>query len=386
MSPLDAADWTFPVPIVYGPGRIEELPLLAARAGMRRPLLVTDRGSTQLPFIAAMMASLSRAGLDPALFAEISPNPNDHEVEAGRVAFEQSGRDGVIAVGGGSGMDGGKAISLVAGRGRPLWSFDFDLKPEGDGPAFVPVICVPTTSGTGAETESTAMVTDTARGIKGCVWHPEQKPRAALLDPNLTLGLPRNLTAWTGCDALTHAIEAFCVPSWHPLCDAASLEALRLIKGALPVAVRSPGDLEARGAMLVGSCLAGVGFLKGLGLVHAISHMVGAEYDTQHGLTNAILLPAVLRFNRDSIAGRVPLMCEALGLPDRTFPALETYVCDLMDSLEIPRGLAALGVRAEGAASLAAKAVKDPACLTNPRVTTEGEIEALIRSAVEEAR
>ncbi len=209
-SPLDAADWTLPIPIHYGRGRLAELGRICAHAGMRNPLVVTDRGSRDLPFIARATESLRAGGLEFAVFSEVAPNPADRDVEAGRAAYRAGGHDGVIAIGGGSGMDAGKAISLVAGNNRDLWSFDFDREPvpaEAEG-GFAPLVCMPTTAGTGAETESTAMITDSARAVKGCVWHPRHRPLAAILDPELTVGLPPNLTAWTGCDALVHAIEA----------------------------------------------------------------------------------------------------------------------------------------------------------------------------------
>ncbi|MFN5997597.1 MAG: iron-containing alcohol dehydrogenase, partial [Paracoccaceae bacterium] len=251
---------------------------------------------------------------------------------------------------------------------------------------FVPLLCVPTTSGTGAETESTAMITDTRRGIKGCVWHPAQKPFAALLDPELTIGLPRNLTAWTGCDALTHAIEAYCVPAFHPMCDGIALQALGMIYRALPQAVEAPASIPARGAMLTGSCLAGVSFLKGLGMVHAISHMVGAEFDTQHGLTNAVLLPAVLRFNAPAIRPKVAPMCRAMGLDGTDFETFYAAVCSLLDQCGIPRSLAEIGVTADRIESVAAKAMKDTAAGTNPRPFTLAEVTTLIQEALTHAR
>ncbi len=230
------------------------------------------------------------------------------------------------------------------------------------------------------------MITDTKRGIKGCVWHPRQKPVAAILDPAITVGLPNNLTAWTGCDALVHAIEAYCVPAWHPMCDGIALEALALIHRWLPRAVSTPDDIEARGAMLAGSCLAGVSFLKGLGLVHAISHMVGARYDTHHGLTNAVLLPTVLRYNAETIADKVPSMCWAMGLQGSDFTTLYGAVADLLDAFDIPSNLAALGVEKAAAADLAAKAFSDPATGTNPAPATAADIERLILEAIDKAR
>jgi alcohol dehydrogenase class IV len=384
MSLLDAQDWGFPVPIAYGPGRLSEIGGFAARAGMTRPLVITDRGSRDLPFIGGIQEHLRAAGLGSDVFADISPNPRDDEIAAGRAMFRQGGHDGIIAVGGGSGMDGAKAVGLVAANDCDLWIFDNDKPaPDMSGEApFPPIITVPTTAGTGAETESTAMITDTARMMKLCVWHPDMKPKISLLDPELTLGLPKNLTAWTGCDALVHAIEAYCVPGFHPMCDGIALEGLRLVARWLRPAVAEPGDIEARGGMLVGSCLAGIAFLKGLGLVHSISHMAGAEYDTHHGLTNAVTLPAVLRFNAPAIAGRVPQMAEAMGLEERSFEGFYGAICGVLDDLEIPRTLADIGVPLDSANRLAEKAFLDAATGTNPRAATVEEIRGVIEDAI----
>jgi alcohol dehydrogenase class IV len=285
-------------------------------------------------------------------------------------------------------MDAGKAISVVLNSPRDLWDFDYNLTPPAElsKADFVPLLCVPTTSGTGAETDSTAMITDTRQGIKGCVWHPAQKPFAALLDPELTIGLPRNLTAWTGCDALTHAIEAYVVPSFHPMCDGIALQALGMIYRALPLALESPTSIPARGAMQIGSCLAGVAFLKGLGMVHAISHMVGAEFDTQHGLTNAVLLPAVLRFNAPAIGPKAAPMCQAMGLEGNDFETLYAAVSRLLDHCGIPRSLTEIGVTADRIDSIAAKAMTDTAAGTNPRRFSLEEVKTVIETAMTHAR
>lgn len=381
-------DWGFPVPIAYGPGRLAGIGSACAQMGVRNPLVVTDRGSARLPFVAAMRERLSGEGLSSGLFADVSPNPRGTEIGAGAAQFRKGGHDAVIAIGGGSGMDAGKAVALTARSGVGLWDFEWEKPPAPVDPAaaFPPLICVPTTAGTGAETDSTAMVTDTGAGMKLCIAHPGLKPALALLDPELTLGLPRDLTAWTGVDALVHAIEALCVPDFHPLCDGAALEAMRLIGPNLPRAVADGADLPSRGAMLVGSCLGGIAFLKGLGLVHAISHMVGAEHDTHHGLTNAIVLPAVLRFNREAIAAQVEPMTQALGVKTGGFDALHGFICDLLDRLDIPKGLAAIGVTDPDIPGLAAKAMRDTAYGTSPRKATRGELETLIAEAVDGAR
>jgi len=388
MNLLEPQNWTFPVPVAYGPGRLKEIAALSKGAGMNRPLIITDRGSRDLPFIADVTRFLQEDGLVSDLYADISPNPRDDEIAAGREVYRAGGHDGIVAIGGGSGMDGAKAVCLVASNGLDLWSFDFD-KPSPDmtsQPSFPPLITVPTTAGTGAETESTAMVTETARMMKLCVWHPELKPTVALLDPEITVGLPASLTAWTGCDALVHAIEAYCVPTFHPMCDGIALEGLRLITAWLGTAVRDPQNIEARGGMLVGSCLAGVSFLKGLGLVHAISHMVGAEYDTHHGLTNAIILPSVLRFNEPEITDKIPVMAEAMGIEDKSFDGFYGSVCAILDDLNIPVTLVEIGVSIDCAPAIAHKASQDGVALTNPRSATVSEIQSIVENALETGR
>jgi len=381
-------DWDIPIPIRYGPGRVREVGDICASRGIRNPLVVTDRASASLPFVGAVMGALEGAGLRCALFSDVSPNPKDIEAGHGAEAFRQGDHDAVIALGGGSGMDAGKAVSLLARSNHPLWDFDFDVAPPNEltKADFPPLLCIPTTAGTGAETESTGMITDTSRGIKGCVWHPAQKPIVAILDPELTIGLPPRLTAWTGCDALTHAIEAYCVPAAHPICDGVALEGLRLVAKALPEVLKAPTSIEARGAMLVGSCLAGISFLKGLGMVHAISHMVGAEFDTHHGLTNAVLLPPVLRFNAKDIESKVGPMCEAMGQDGSDFGTFLAGVEHLLDLCAIPQGLEDLGVCQEAIGSLALKASRDPAAATNPRRASVPEIEELIQSAMTTTR
>jgi alcohol dehydrogenase class IV len=385
-------DWSFPVPITYGPGRIKELARLCLDHGMKKPFLVTDKGSADLPFIAAIMADLSAAGMDAALYSDISPNPRDTEIIAGRKCYLDGGHDGVIAIGGGSGMDGGKAISLVVNNTHDIWAFEWEKTPpaiDSGSPfpsPFPPLICIPTTAGTGAETESTAMVTDTELMMKWCIVHPLQKPVAVILDPELTLGLPPKLTAWTGVDALVHAVEAYVINDFHPLCDGAALEAMRLIYPNLPLVYKYPEHLEARGAMLVGSCLAGVSFIKGLGLVHAISHMVGAEYDTHHGLTNAITLPAVLRFNADAISAKVPDLTHMMGLSDHSFDGFYGAICDWLDLLDIPKNLSELGIPDDAVSRLAEKTMKDSAYGTNPKASTQAEIETLIMEALHNGR
>lgn len=381
-------DWTFPVPIAYGPGRLSEIGTRCAQMGITNPLIVTDRGSRDLPFIAALQTHLGAAGLTCAVFSEISPNPRDDEVAIGKSTFNQGGYDCVIAIGGGSAMDGGKSICLTARNDLDLWAFEWEEPPAEIGPdqAFPKLITIPTTAGTGAETESTAMVTHSEKGMKYCICHPDLKPSLALLDPELTVGLPRNLTAWTGADAMTHAIEAYLVPGFHPLCDGMALEGLSLVSRWLPVVMREPDNLAARGGMLMGSCLAGIAFAKGLGMTHAISHMVGAEFDTQHGLTNAIVLPVVLRFNLPGLEHKVRRMAEIMQIEDHSEAAFIARIEGILDALDIPKSLSEIGVPLECAEEISHKALLDSAAGTNPRPADAGQVQRLIETAIIAAR
>lgn len=385
---LEPQDWSFPIPIAYGPGRLAEIGARCKALGVSTPLIVTDRGSVDLPFIARLRDYLTEAGLRCAIFSEISPNPRDDEIGAGRGAFRAGRHDAVIAIGGGSAMDGGKSICLTANNDIDLWDFEYEQPDPAIGPdnAFPTLITIPTTAGTGAETESTAMVTHIEKGMKFCIWHPDLKPSLALLDPELTVGLPATMTAWTGADAMTHAIEAYLVPGFHPLCDGLALEGLALVSKWLPVAVSEPQNMAARGGMLVGSCLAGIAFLKGLGLVHAISHMVGAEYNTQHGLTNAIILPTVLRFNLPSMEAKVERMADAMGLEDKSVDAFIAEVERHLDAIGIPTSLEDIDVPMDCAQRIAEKAIHDSAAGTNPRIATVEEIRHLTETAIRKAR
>jgi alcohol dehydrogenase class IV len=385
---LLAHDWNFPVPIAYGPGRLAEIGQKCVALGVRNPLIVTDRGSRELAFISRLVDYLSGAGLASGVFSDISPNPIDSEISFGRDAFLAGSHDAIIAIGGGSAMDGAKAICLMANNEIDLWDFEFEqasplILPEN---RFPVLITIPTTAGTGAETESTAMVTHTEKAMKYCVWHSELKPSLALLDPELTIGLPASLTAWTGADAMVHAIEAFLVPGFHPLCDAMALEALSLIARWLPVAVEDPTNVMARGGMHVGSCLAGISFLKGLGLVHAISHMVGAEFNTHHGNTNAILLPVVLRFNLPGMDEKVRRMAEVMEISDHSVAGFISAIESILDEIHIPRSLSEIGVPLDCAERIAAKALKDSAAKTNPRSASLDEVRVLIETAIKNAR
>ena len=385
---LAPQDWGFPVPIAYGPGRFSEIGTYCSENEITNPLIVTDSGSVDLPFIDNLVEILKKSKINSGIYSKISPNPRDDEIASGKKLFNDNNHDAIIAIGGGSAMDGGKSICLTANNEIELFDFEWEKTPQVIGPdnKFPKLITIPTTAGTGAETESTAMVTDTKQGIKLCIMHPELKPSLALLDPELTLGLPSNLTAWTGADAMIHSIEGYCVPGFHPLCDGAALESLNLISKSLITAVEEPNNLEARGAMLVASCLGGVSFIKGLGLVHAIAHMVGAEFNTHHGLTNAIILPAVLRYNLPDMEEKVMRMAQAMQYKDHSANHFIESMEKILDRIEIPKGLNEIGVPEDCVERISEKSMIDTAFGTNPRSATLDDVRELVKVSIFGAR
>ena len=384
----DSIDWEFPIPIAYGPGRLNEIAEFCKKSEISKPLIITDKGSKELPFISRLAGLLESASIQNNLFYGISPNPRDDEINAGCNAYRRGNHDGIIAIGGGSALDGAKAIGMTVNSGVNLWDFEY-RKPDpilNSLDCFPNFITIPTTAGTGAETESTAMITDTVQGMKFCLAHLGMRPSLAILDPELTVGLPANLTAWTGVDALTHALEAYLVPGLNPLCDGAALEGLKLISKWLKVAFDEPKNISARGGMLIGSCLAGVAFTKGLGLVHSISHMIGAEYNTQHGLTNAIILPAVMKFNLPYVGDKVRSISHAMDLKEASSDMIIQEIEQILDYVNIPRSLTEIGIPLECKKRIAKKAMLDSATATNPRLAQIEDIEKLTEISILAAR
>ena len=384
----DSIDWEFPIPIAYGPGRLNEIAEFCKKSEISKPLIITDKGSKELPFISRLAGLLESASIQNNLFYGISPNPRDDEINAGCNAYRRGNHDGIIAIGGGSALDGAKAIGMTVNSGVNLWDFEY-RKPDpilNSLDCFPNFITIPTTAGTGAETESTAMITDTVQGMKFCLAHLGMRPSLAILDPELTVGLPANLTAWTGVDALTHALEAYLVPGLNPLCDGAALEGLKLISKWLKVAFDEPKNISARGGMLIGSCLAGVAFTKGLGLVHSISHMIGAEYNTQHGLTNAIILPAVMKFNLPYVGDKVRSISHAMDLKEASSDMIVQEIEQILDYVNIPRSLTEIGIPLECKKRIAKKAMLDSATATNPRLAQIEDIEKLTEISILAAR
>ncbi len=361
------ANWSYPTAVRFGPGRIAELADACRAAGMTRPLVVTDRGVARLPIAGQVLDILDSAGFGRALFGEVDPNPTDANLAAGIAAFRAGGHDGVIAFGGGSGLDLGKLVAFMAGQTRPVWDFEDvgDWWTRADAAAIAPIVAVPTTAGTGSEVGRAGVLTDTGTHVKKVIFHPKILPAQVICDAELTTGMPKPITAGTGMDAFAHCLEAYCAPSYHPMSHGIALEGMRLVKEWLPEAYADPGNIEARAHMMAAAAMGAVAFQKGLGAVHALSHPVGALYDTHHGTTNAVVLPTVLPFNRPAIEERITAAAAYLGIAGG-FDGFVHFVQSLRAALGIPETLGALGVGRDRIAEMAAMAIKDPTAGGNP--------------------
>ncbi len=366
---LPSTNWNYPTAMRVGPGRIRELPAICAEFGVKRPLLVTDPGLAAMPMVSAAIEANAAAGVPTALFSDVRANPVSANIEAGISAYRAGQHDGVIAMGGGSALDAGKVVAFMAGQTRPLWDFEDvgDWWTRADPDGIAPAIAVPTTAGTGSEVGRAGVILDTATHTKKIIFHPRMLPDVVILDPELTIGLPPHVTAATGMDALSHALEAYCAPGFHPMADGIALEATRIIAEFLPRAVRDGGDIEARGHMLVAASMGATAFQKGLGGMHALAHPIGALFDTHHGLTNAVLMPYVLAFNRETIELRIDRLAAYIGLAIPTFDGFMAWLMDLRRELGIPHGLSELRVDPARRDELAAMAASDPSAGGNPR-------------------
>ncbi len=361
---LPHANWTYPTAIRFGAGRIAELPAVCRELGLERPLLVTDAALAKLAMVREALAATG-AGL----FCAIHSNPTGVDIDSGLAAYRDGGHDGIIAFGGGSALDVGKVVAFMAGQSRPLWDYEDreDWWTRADPAGIAPVIAVPTTAGTGSEVGRAGVILDEAAGIKKIIFHPRMLPAIVILDPELTIGLPPHVTAATGMDALSHCLEAYCAPGFHPLADGIAAEGMKLIRQWLPRAFEDGADLDARGHMLAAAAMGATAFQKGLGGMHALSHPIGALFGTHHGLTNAVLMPYVLAFNRPAIEERIARLAGYIGLADASFAGFLAWIVALRRQLAIPATLAELGVGPAGLERIANMAEEDPSAGGNPR-------------------
>lgn len=379
-----AANWNYPTAIKFGPGRIVELAAVCEANGVKRPLLVTDADLAKLPMVRDTLDRLEKAGVAVALFSDVKSNPVARNVSAGVQAFRGGGHDGVIAFGGGSALDAGKAIAFMSGQTRPLWDFEDagDNWTRADLAGIAPTIAVPTTAGTGSEVGRVSVITDDQTHSKRLIFHPRIMPVAVIADPELTVGMSPKVTAATGMDALAHCIEAFCVSGFHPMADGVALEGARLIHAWLPAAFRDGRDIAARAHMMAAATMGAVAFQKGLGAVHSLSHPLGAIYGTHHGLLNAVLLPYVLDFNKTAIAEKMERLSSYLRLQRTGHEGVMAWIDELRRMLDIPASLGKIGIDDSKAEAVVRGALKDPTAATNPIALTESSLTALFRKAV----
>ncbi|MEM9631210.1 MAG: iron-containing alcohol dehydrogenase [Pseudomonadota bacterium] len=376
-------NWSYPTAIKFGAGRIKELPEACAATGMKNPLLVTDKGLAELPITKSTLDIMEAAGLGRGLFCEVDPNPNEKNLEAGVKAYNAGGHDGVIAFGGGSGLDLGKMVAFMAAQTRPVWDFEDigDWWTRADADVIAPIIAVPTTAGTGSEVGRASVITNSETHAKKIIFHPKVLPSVVICDPELTVGMPGFITAGTGLDAFAHCVEAFSSPHYHPMSQGIALEGMRLVKDYLPRAYENGSDIEARAHMMSAAAMGATAFQKGLGAIHAMSHPIGAVFNTHHGTTNAVCMPTVLDFNAPAIADRFNTAAAYLGI-EGGFDGFRAFVKEFNDSLGIPGSLSDLGVREDAIPELVKGAIVDPSCGGNPIELTEENLTGLFKAAL----
>ncbi|MCV9999849.1 iron-containing alcohol dehydrogenase [Pararhizobium sp. YC-54] len=377
------ANWSYPTSIKFGAGRIKELADHCKALGIKKPLLVTDRGLAPMPITQNALDILEAAGLGRALFADVDSNPTDVNLDAGVKAFKAGGHDGVIAFGGGSGLDLGKCVAFMAGQTRPVWDFEDvgDWWTRASVEGIAPIIAVPTTAGTGSEVGRASVITNSQTHTKKVIFHPKFLPAVTICDPELTVGMPKIITAGTGMDAFAHCLEAYSSPFYHPMSAGIALEGLRLVKEYLPRAYKDGTDIEARAHMMSAAAMGAVAFQKGLGAIHSLSHPVGAIYNTHHGMTNAVVMPPVLRFNRPAIEAKIAMAAAYLGISGG-FDGFYDYVLKLREELGVPDKLSALGVGTDRIDEMAAMAIVDPTAGGNPVELTLEAAKQLFRDCI----
>jgi alcohol dehydrogenase class IV len=378
-------NWNYPTQMIFGPGRIKNLAQACKALRMAHPLLITDPGLAALPMVKDAIAANEAEGLPTGLFSAVKPNPVGRNVEEGVKAYKEGGHDGVIAFGGGSGLDCAKAVALMVGQSRPLWDFEDkgDNWKRVDPAGVAPIVAVPTTAGTGSEVGRASVIVEEATHTKRIIFHPKMLPSTVISDPELTVGLPPHITAATGMDALAHCLEAYCAPGYHPMAEGIAVEGMRLVKDWLPEAVKDGKNLAARAHMLAAASMGATAFQKGLGAIHSLSHPVGAIYDTHHGLTNAVFMPYVLAFNRPAIEDKMGRLAAWLGLKQHSFDAVQDWVLALREELKIPAKLDGLGVGAERIDEIAQMAAEDPTAPTNPVPAGAPEMRKMFEMALE---
>jgi alcohol dehydrogenase class IV len=377
------ANWNYPTRIHVGAGRISELPNVCKELGMEAPLLVTDPGLADSLLVEKALSLLQTCQVNGAIFCQIKANPTGEQVMNGVNVFHRGGHDGVIAFGGGSALDAAKAIALMVGQQRALWDFE-DISDNWQRVCvekMAPVIAIPTTAGTGSEVGRASVITDTSMHVKKIIFHPRMLPSVVILDPELTISLPKPITAATGMDALSHCLEAYCAPRYHPMAEGIALEGIRLIKENLLHAYQQGDDLVARTQMLVASTMGATAFQRGLGAMHALAHPLGALYDAHHGRLNAILMPYVLKANHSVIEEKMKRLASYLSI-NHGFDGFLEWILQMRVELAIEPTLSKIGIDASQVERIAIMATKDAAAGSNPIVFTQEQYKDIFYSAL----
>ena len=374
-------NWSYPTQILFGNGRVKELSDLLKSNGLKRPLFVTDKGLMSQNITKVTLNHIVNNGFEYSLFSDVDPNPNELNLKDGLQVFREGNYDSVIAFGGGSALDLGKMIAFMCGQVREIWDFEDigDWWKRAIVEKIVPIIAIPTTAGTGSEVGRASVITNSITHEKKIIYHPKVLPSAVILDPELTVGMPNNITSGTGMDALAHCVEAFCSPHYHPMGQGIALEGMRLVKENLLLAFNNPNNLTARAHMMSAAMMGATAFQKGLGAIHAISHPIGALYNTHHGTTNAVIMKDILDFNRNEIEVQIANAANYLGI-DHGFDGFKNFVIELNQSLGIPKNLSEIGVSNPDIDRITDIAMRDPSVSGNPRIMTKENTKKLVET------
>jgi len=376
-------NWSYPTQIKFGAGRIREIADACNQANIKRPLLITDKGLSNLPITSSTLKLMKDAGLGDALFSNVDPNPNEKNLNSGITAFKEGNHDGVIAFGGGSGLDLGKLVAFMVGQDRSVWDFEdvSDWWTRAKPNTIFPIVAIPTTAGTGSEVGRASVLTNSDTLEKKIIFHPQILPKVVICDPELTVEMPKSITAGTGLDAFAHCVEAFSSPHYHPMSQGIAVEGMRLVIENLGKVYSDGSDIEARANMMSAALMGATAFQKGLGAIHALSHPIGAVHHTHHGTTNAVCMPAVLRLNESKIRDRFDSVTGYLGIQNG-FSGFKVFVDEFNASLNIPLRLRDLGVENPDLGKLVKGALSDPSCGGNPVKLTSDNLKALFEEVL----
>ena len=377
-------NWNYPTTIWVGKDRIKDLYLACSNLKIQNPLFVTDKDLINLPMVKEVISKIKNRIDNIVVFSDFSGNPFGENVEEGVKEFKKNNCDGVIAFGGGSGLDVGKAIAFMSAQTRPIWDFEDigDYWKRANNENIPPIIAIPTTAGTGSETGRASAIINKETGVKKIIFHPKFLPSIVILDPILTKDLSPRLTGATGMDALAHNLEAFCAPGFHPMADGIAIEGMKLIKKSLLNAVHNGNDFDARSDLLAAASMGSTAFQKGLGAIHSLSHPLNAKFNIHHGLSNAIFMPYVLTFNREAIEERIISICDYLNL-SKSFNSFLEWILDLRKELEIPHKLSdVIDINKLDIDELSEMALNDPSTASNPKTLTISDMKIIYKNSI----